>query len=74
MFRGLSSFDKFLLFIKPRIFTVSKVNPSTDLYWYVTCLRKNRQPTISINNTDSFNLGRKYSITNGLEYPTNEDL
>jgi hypothetical protein len=72
--KNLSSYDKFLLFIRPRIFTVSKANSSIDLYWYVTCLHKNKQPTISINNTDSFNLGRKYPVTNGLSYPENTDL
>ena len=72
--KSLSSYEKFLLFIRPRIFIVSKANSSIDLYWYVTCLHKNRQPTISINNTDSFNLGRKYPVTNGLSYPQNTDL
>jgi hypothetical protein len=72
--KSLSSYEKFLLFIRPRIFIVSKANSSIDLYWYVTCLHKNRQPTISINITDSFNLGRKYPVTNGLSYPQNTDL
>jgi len=51
-FKKLTSFDKLTLFIKPRIFIISKINPSIDLYWYVTCLKKNLQPSISINNTD----------------------
>ena len=72
--QSLSSYEKFLLFIRPRIFIVSKANSSIDLYWYVTCLHKNRQPTISINNTDSFNLGRKYPLSDGLSYPQNVDL
>jgi hypothetical protein len=72
--KGLSSYDKFLLFIKPRAFFISKINPTYDLYWYVTCLRKNKQPTISINNTESFLKGQKYPITNGLSYPANIDM
>lgn len=74
LFKHLSFYDRFLLFIRPRIFIVSKNNPSIDLYWYVTCLHKNKQATISINNTDSLNLGRKLPITNGLKYPLNSDL
>lgn len=74
MLKNLTSYERFLLFIRPRIFIVSKSNPSVDLYWYVTCLHKNKKPSISINNTDSFNLGRKFSITNGLSYPQNTDL
>jgi hypothetical protein len=72
--KSLTSYEQFLLFIRPRIFIVSKANSSIDLYWYVTCLHKNRQPTVSINNTDSFNSGRKYPVTNGLSYPQNNDL
>jgi len=69
MLKGLTSYERFLLFIRPRVFIVSKSNPSIDLYWYVTCLHKNKKATISINNTDSFNLGRKYKITDGFSYP-----
>lgn len=74
MLKNLTPYEKFLLFIRPRIFIVSKSNPSVDLYWYVTCLHKNSKPSISINNTDSFNLGRKYPITDGFWYPENSDL
>lgn len=74
MLKNLTSYERFLLFIRPRVFIVSKSNPSVDLYWYVTCLHKNKKPSISINNTDSFNLGKKFPITDGLSYPQNTDL
>ena len=74
MLKNLTSYERFLLFIRPRVFIVSKSNPSVDLYWYVTCLHKNKKPSISINNTDSFNLGRKFPITDGFSYPINTDL
>jgi hypothetical protein len=62
------------MLIRPRIFVISRSNFSVDLYWYVTCMHKNKQPTISINNTAEFNLGYKYQITNGMTYPLNENL
>ena len=74
MLKKLSSYDKFMLFIRPRVFIISKFNSSVDLYWYITCLRKNKQPSISVNNTDSFLLGRKHTVTDGTTYPMNNDL
>jgi len=44
--------EKFMHFIKPRVFIISKTNYKTDLYWYVTCNRKYTNPTISIRNIE----------------------
>ncbi len=58
--KTLSDYDRFLLFIRPRVFIISKANSNIDLYWYVTCLHRNKQPSLSINNTDEFNMGRTH--------------
>lgn len=40
-----------MMMIRPRVHIINRKSLSTDLYWYVSCLRINSVPTFSINNT-----------------------
>lgn len=40
-----------MMSIKPRVHILTRKSLSTDLYWYISCIRANAVPTFSINNT-----------------------
>jgi hypothetical protein len=45
-----ASNDRFIMFIKPRINIISKINTLPDLLWYLRTAKLNNQISISLNN------------------------
>ena len=61
------SYDRFMMFLKPRIHYISKNNTFSDLLWYFRTVKSNPTPSISLNNTDRWSKSNDHNTTSTLQ-------